>query len=327
MRETDPVKRRARLTRAEADGRHGVRAVLADVDPGRPVVLGVSGGADSLALAACAAFVADRDGHDVRGAVVDHGLQPGSADVAERAAEQVRSLGLPADVVTVQVEGDGGPEAAARRVRRAALLDHAGEDGVVLLAHTRDDQAETVLLGLGRGSGARSLAGMRAVAGPWRRPLLGLRRAETEQICREHDLDWWDDPHNQNPTYRRVRVRHELLPLMDDVLAGGVVEALARTADQLRDDADLLDALAADVAEPHHVEVLVHLPAALRSRTLRRLALDAGASPSETGAGHVAALERLVLEPGGPGRVELPGGVCCRREGSSLRFAPTLVAG
>ncbi len=327
MRETDPVQRRARLTRAEADGRHGVRAVLADVDPGRPVVLGVSGGADSLALAACAAFVADRDGHDVRGAVVDHGLQHGSADVAERAADQVRSLGLPADVVTVRVAGDGGPEAAARRVRRAALLDHAGEDGLVLLAHTRDDQAETVLLGLGRGSGPRSLAGMRAADGAWRRPFLGLRRTDTESICIAHGLPWWSDPHNNDPAFRRTRVRHELLPLLDDVLDGGVVDALARTADQLRDDADLLDALAADVADPHDVGVLTDLPPALRSRVLRRLALDAGADPSETGSVHVAALERLVLTATGQERVELPGGVCGRRQGSSLQFGPTPVAG
>lgn len=323
MGQTGGVK----LSRVQAEGRRGVRSVLDDVAPGRVVVLGVSGGADSLALAACAAFVAHRDGHELRAVVVDHGLQDGSAEVADRAVRQVAGLGLPASVVRVDVGAAGGPEAAARRARRAALLEAAGPDGVVLLAHTRDDQAETVLLGLGRGSGARSLAGMRALDGSWRRPLLGLRRTETEQICREHDLRWWDDPHNLDPAYRRVRVRRELLPLMEDVLAGGVVEALARTADQLRDDADLLDALAADVAAPDDVHVLARLPSALRSRVLRRLALAAGASPSETAAVHVRALERLVIDPGGPGRVELPGGVSCRREGSSLRFAPTPVAG
>lgn len=316
-----------RLTRAEADGRRGVRDVLADVPGEARVVVGLSGGADSLALVACAAFVADRDGRDVHAVVVDHRLQPGSADVAARAAEQAAALGVPATVRAVDVVGAGGPEAAARTARRAALLAAAGPDGVVLLAHTRDDQAETVLLGLGRGSGARSLAGMRTVDGPWRRPLLGLRRSDTETICRARDLSWWDDPHNADPAFRRSRVRHEVLPLLDDVLAGGVVDALARTADQLRDVADLLDDLAAAVADPLDVVTLAALPAALRSRVLHRAALAAGADAAALGSGHVAALERLVLVYTGQERIELPGQVSCARVGPSLSFAPTPVGG
>ncbi|WP_375001861.1 tRNA lysidine(34) synthetase TilS [Aeromicrobium sp. CTD01-1L150] len=316
-----------RLGRAEADGRRGVRTSLADVETGTPVVVGLSGGADSLALVACAAFVADRDGHDVRAVVVDHRLQPGSADVAARAAQQATTLGVPASVVAVDVTGPGGPEAAARAARREALQEAAGPAGVVLLAHTRDDQAETVLLGLGRGSGPRSLAGMRAADGPWRRPFLGLRRCDTEAICRARDLTWWQDPHNLDPTFRRSRLRREVLPLLEDVLSGGVVEALSRTADQLRDDADLLDSLAAAVDDALDVPTLAGLPPALRSRVLRRNALAAGALASETAASHVAALDRLVTAYDGQDRVELPGGVCCRREGSSLRFGPTPVAG
>jgi tRNA(Ile)-lysidine synthase len=311
-----------RLLDAEARGRAGVRAVLADVEPDVPVVLAVSGGADSLALAVCAAFVADRDARPVRSVVVDHGLQPGSPDVAARAAQQVRALGLPADVVAVAVDRHGGPEGAARAARRTALARAAGPDGVVLLAHTLDDQAETVLLGLGRGSGPRSLAGMAAVDGRWRRPFLRLRRADTEAVCRAHDLAWWDDPHNADPAFRRSRVRHEVLPLLDTVLGGGVREALARTAERLRDDTAVLDALAAEVADPHDVATLAALPAALRSRVLHRLALDAGAVPGELAAVHVAALDRLVTAWRGQDRVELPGHVVVRRRDGRLIAGP-----
>ncbi|ALX03708.1 tRNA lysidine(34) synthetase TilS [Aeromicrobium erythreum] len=307
-----------RLLDAEARGRTGVRAVLADLDGSVPVVLGVSGGADSLALAACAAFVADRDRRPVRAVVVDHGLQAASTDVADRAADQVRGLGLPAEVVRVVVGSAGGPEGAARSARRAALLDAAGPEGVVLLAHTLDDQAETVLLGLGRGSGPRSLAGMAAVDGPWRRPFLGLRRADTEAVCTARDLRWWDDPHNRDPALRRVRVRHEVLPLLDDVLGGGVAEALARTADQLRDDTALLDTLAGEVADPADVATLAALPPALRSRVLRRLAHELGARPGELAASHLAALDRLVTDWRGQDRVELPGHVAVRRADGRL---------
>lgn len=302
-----------RLTDAEARGRAGVRDVLRGLPDGAPVVVGVSGGADSLALAACTAFVADRDGHDARAVVVDHGLQPGSGGVAARAVEQVRGLGVAAEVVTVAVGTEGGPEASAREARRAALLEAAGPDGVVLLAHTLDDQAETVLLGLGRGSGPRSLAGMAARSGPWRRPFLGLRRADTEAVCAAHDLLWWADPHNADPAHRRARVRHEVLPLLEDVLGGGVAAALARTADRLRDDTDLLDRLAAEVDDPADTAVLAALHPALRSRVLHRLALEAGATPGELTAAHVAALDRLVTQWHGQARVELPGRVSVRR--------------
>lgn len=310
-----------RLLDAEARGRAGVRDALADVAPTVPVVLGVSGGADSLALAACAAFVADRDRRAVRALVVDHGLQDGSADVATRAAQQVRGLGLAADVVRVEVGTAGGPEAAARAARRAALVDTAGPDGVVLLAHTLDDQAETVLLGLGRGSGPRSLAGMAPRDGRWRRPFLGLRRSDTEAVCREHDLVWWVDPHNSDPAYRRARVRHELVPLLDEVLGGGVPQALARTADLLRRDTALLDALAADVADVADVATLSALPPALRSRALRRLALELGATPGDLAGTHVAELERLVTDWHGQDRVELPGRVAVRRSSGRLHRA------
>nr|WP_249670189.1 tRNA lysidine(34) synthetase TilS [Gordonia amarae] len=207
--------------------------------PAVAICVALSGGPDSLALLACAV----RAGLTVHAIVVDHNLQPGSADTAARAADQAIALGATAEVVSVTVDGPGGMEAAARSTRYDAL-DRARAGRPVLLGHTMDDQAETVLLGLARGSGARSLAGMREWNDPWGRPLLGLRRTDTRGACAELGLDTFDDPHNHDPRFTRVRLRTEALPLLDDVLHGGVVPALARTASSLQDDNDALDALA-----------------------------------------------------------------------------------
>ena len=313
------------LDPAVAEGRRRLRDALDDLAPGSRVEVALSGGADSLAVAACLAFVAPRDGWLAGAVVVDHGLQSGSEEVAARAAEQARGLGLGTDVVTVTVGTDGGPEAAARDARLGVLRSRDAD--AVLVGHTLDDQAETVLLGLGRGSGARSLAGMPAVDGIIRRPFLALRRSETERICTASGLTWWSDPHNADPAFRRSRLRHEALPLLEDVLGGGVAEALARTASQLRADTALLDALAAEVPDPHDVRLLAALPAALRTRVLRRAALEAGADGSELAAIHVRELDRLVTDWHGQTRVELPGRISASRAGDALHFASTPVAG
>jgi tRNA(Ile)-lysidine synthase len=313
------------LDAAVATGRNLVRASLADLAPGARVVVGVSGGADSLALAAVTAFVAERASYDLSVVVVDHGLQRASADVAATAVRQVTSLGVPAVVERVEVGRAGGPESAARDARLAVLAS-TGADAV-LLAHTLDDQAETVLLGLGRGSGPRSISGMAPRDGMWRRPLLPMRRADTERICRAAGLQWWVDPHNSDPAFRRSRVRSEVMPVLEDVLGGGVAEALARTADQVRADGALLDRLADDVSDPSDVPTLAALPPALRSRVLRRLALAAGATAAELAASHLAELDRLVTDWHGQQRIELPGGVCIRRTGTSLVAANTPVGG
>ena len=304
-----------------ADGRRRVRSALEDLSPGSRVEVALSGGADSLALAACLAFVAPRDGWMAGAVVIDHGLQPGSAEVAARAAEQAETLGLDAEVVAVDVGTDGGPEAAARDARYAVLRSRPVE--AVLLGHTLDDQAETVLLGLGRGSGPRSLAGMAPVDGIVRRPFLGLRRSDTERICAASGLPWWTDPHNADRGFRRNRLRHEVMPLLEDVLDGGVAEALARTADQLRADTSLLDELAAEVTDPCDVPLLAGLPAALRSRVLRRAALEAGADGSQLAAVHVGELDRLITDWHGQERVELPGRISASRVGDALHFAET----
>ncbi|WP_129339874.1 tRNA lysidine(34) synthetase TilS, partial [Cellulomonas endophytica] len=242
---------------AVAAVRTAVRRGLADLPPGGLVLVACSGGADSLALAAATAFVAERSrrrgpapGLRAGAVVVDHGLQAGSAAVAARAAEACRGLGLdPVEVVAVDVAPVGGPEGAARAARHAALADAAARHGAaaVLLGHTLDDQAEGVLLGLARGSGPRSLAGMPARRGVLRRPLLGLRRSQTAAACTALGLEPWQDPTNApGPgAPRRSRVRGEVLPVLEAVLGPGVVPALARSADASREAADALDALGA----------------------------------------------------------------------------------
>ncbi|MBG0814496.1 tRNA lysidine(34) synthetase TilS [Planomonospora sp. ID82291] len=230
---------------AVADVRRAVRLALADLEPGDLVLAACSGGADSLALAAGLAFAAPRAGLRAGLLTVDHGLQSGSA----RQAAEVAGLPLgldPVEVLTVTVGTSGGPENAAREARYAALSEAAGRLGAaaVLLGHTRDDQAETVLLRLARGSGTRSLAGMPARTGVYRRPLLELGRRTTVAACAALGLVPWEDPHNRDGRYARVRVRTRLLPALEDELGPGVAEALARTAVLCRDDADALDAWA-----------------------------------------------------------------------------------
>jgi tRNA(Ile)-lysidine synthase len=223
-----------------------------------------------------------------------------------------------------------GPEAAARAARYAAL-DAAADScaaAAVLLGHTLDDQAETVLLGLARGSGARSLAGMAERSGRYLRPLLGLRRSQTEAACAAQGLVPWADPHNTDPGYRRVRVRTRLLPALEADLGPGVAEALARTARQLRADADVLDELAAaaasqlaDGAPGLPAGALAALPEAIRSRVLRSAALDAGAPAGALSRRHVTEIDGLVTDWHGQRGVDLPGGIRCRRRCGRLLFS------
>jgi tRNA(Ile)-lysidine synthase len=299
------------------------------------VAVACSGGTDSLALAAATVHCARRLGVTVHGLVVDHQLQPGSAGVAGTAAQALQDLGCPqVRVLPVTVVGPGGLEAAARRARYGALRAAAPSGALVLLGHTLDDQAETVLLGLGRGSGPRSVAGMRELDPPWGRPLLGIPRAVTAAACEALELVPWADPHNADPRFRRVRLRTEVLPLLENVLAGGVAQALARTAEQLREDLDVLDEqagelLAAALRHPEahlgkpgagacldvtgsdvtalDVAALARAPAALRRRVLRRWLLDGGVA--ELTDAHLRAADDLIGRWSGQGALRLPGAV------------------
>ena len=271
----------------------------------------LSGGADSLALTAVAAR-----SRPTTALIVDHGLQPGSGDVAGTARDQALGLGcVDAQVLRVEVGSSGGPEAAARTARYA-VLESARDGAPVLIAHTLDDQAETVLLGLGRGSGARSIAGMRPHDPPWCRPLLGVRRSITHGACAELGLTPWLDPHNTDARFTRVRLRHEVLPLLEDVLGGGVAEALARTANGLRDDADTLDGLAvaslATVASGGELDValLGEMAVGVRRRVIRGWLLAGGASGLTDG--QIRGVDRLVMDWRGRGGVAV--GSALRRQ-------------
>ncbi|WP_040157597.1 tRNA lysidine(34) synthetase TilS [Mobilicoccus massiliensis] len=304
---------------AVAATRLAVRRALRSQDRG--VLAAVSGGADSLALAAAVAFECDARrpaGLPIRAAavIVDHGLQDGSAQVAAQAAQTCRDLGLGAEVVRVEVGsvGGGGPEARARAARYAAIEEarrRAGAD-VVLLGHSRDDQAEQVLLGLARGSGTRSLSGMPPERGAIRRPFLALPRETTRAACEAQGLQVWHDPHNLDPRYRRVRTRLLLAAIEDEL--PGIGAALARSADLLRDDADALDAVARHLRDrvgesECEVAAVEGEPAAIRRRLWRLLALEHGVPPGDLRAGHLADVDALVADWHGQGPIDLPGGV------------------
>lgn len=326
------MEHRPGLDPAVAEIRRAVRAALATVSG--PVLVGLSGGADSLALAAAVAFEAPKAGVAASAVVIDHGLQEGSDRVAARAAAAADGLGLPARVMRVEVGADGGPEAAARDARRTALIAAAKDAGAeaIMLAHTLDDQAETVLIGLARGSGAASLGAM----SPDReeegirilRPLLVVRRATTRAACAAENLPPWDDPHNLDRRFLRVRVRQDVMPLLEAELGPGVAEALARTSDQLREDAaafaDMIDETIEDIVEHAEAGIAVSVPAlaanppALRHRIIRHVvASEFGASLSRAQTLEVA---RLVTDWRGQAGVDLPG---CRvaRVGARLEFS------
>ncbi|WP_368497400.1 tRNA lysidine(34) synthetase TilS [Herbiconiux sp. A18JL235] len=336
--------RRPRLTPAIADARRAVRESLAAIgseagDTGALVLVALSGGADSLALAAATAFEASRAGLSAGAVVVDHGLQEGSDAVAARAADQARTLGLDPVVVTrveVGAAHPAGPEGAAREARYRALDAEAARLGAraVLLAHTLDDQAETVLLGLARGAGAASLSGMAPStpatdAAPARlRPFLTLRRSETEAFCADSGLDPWHDPHNADPSYARVRVRRSVLPVLEAELGPGIAEALARTAEQLREDDTTLHDMAIetieDLVEPAEAGIAISAgaleanPPSLRNRIIRYVvASEFGVALSRA---QTLAVAALVTDWHGQRGVDLPG-IRVVRQGARVEFS------
>lgn len=300
------------------------------VSEGSLVLVALSGGADSLALAAATRFVGAQRGLRVGAIIVDHGLQSGSAELAAAVSETAMSVGLdPVEAVRVSVGTEGGPEAAARDARYAALRSAAErhDAAVILTGHTRNDQAETVLLGLARGSGPGSLRGMAELDGLIGRPLLDVTREATHAAALAEGLEPWDDPHNSDERYSRVRVRHTVLPAMENELGPGIVDALARTADLVRDDDDALDLLAAGMA--HQVvsadpvsfaaEDVAHRPRALRTRIIRIAAERAwGATITHV---QTRAIDALLVDWHGQGKVDVTGGSVVRHDGR-IRFDP-----
>ena len=308
------------------DLRQGILASLSDLEAGDLVLVGLSGGADSLSLLKCALHVGSERTISVGAVIIDHQLQAESATTSNRVAGIARELGAdPVLVINVDVAkgaSSGGMEAAARNARRIAfnnvLTEHKAK--AILLGHTLEDQGETVLLGLARGSGARSLSGMRAKEGIYRRPFLGI----TRQIVRDEvaDLDVFEDPHNSDLKYSRVRVRNLVLPVMETQLGPGVTQALARSADLLRDDADALDALARfEITRVgDDVNLLGALPRAIRTRVIRQLAITNGCPINDVTRDHVLAVDALLTNWHGQGALNLPGAVSVERRHDRLTF-------
>lgn len=273
---------------------------------GTPLACAVSGGADSLALL----VLATAAGCQVTAHHVDHGLRAGSAaeaDVVDAAAARFGAAFVPH-----RVEVSAGPnlEARARTARRGVLPPG------VATGHTADDQAETILLNLLRGAGLDGLAGMRP--GP-SKPILGLRRADTESVCLAAGLSPVHDPSNADPVHRRNRVRHELLPLLDAIAGRDVAAILVRQAALLRDEADVLDDLAAAV-DPEDSRGLAAVAPAVARRAVRRLL--AGDHPPDA-----AAVERvLAVARHQAAACEVDGGRAVRRSAGRLRVEPPPIA-
>ncbi|MBO9522554.1 MAG: tRNA lysidine(34) synthetase TilS [Nocardioidaceae bacterium] len=320
--------------------RAAVRGAVRRVLPGQVsrVLVACSGGADSLALLAATVFEAREAGLYVVGATVDHGLQDGSPARATEVVAQMAALGVheTASIRVTVDPGPGGVEAGAREARYVALGQLAAHLGaeMVLLGHTLDDQAENVLLGLTRGSGGRSLQGMRPTfsddgGATYLRPLLGLTREQTEAACRADGITWWEDPHNADPRFVRARIRQAVMPVLERELGPGIAPALARTAEQLREDMAALDDWADRALEEVRVagefvaSAVVALPRALLTRVIRLAAIEAGAIPSELTREHVLAVAEIVEGARDHRQIQLPGHVTAYREGTDLRFRRT----
>jgi len=301
--------------------RNAVKPHLARLEAGDTVLVAVSGGADSLALASAILTESKQYAITAIAVTIDHQLQSGSDVQAEKVEKQLKEMGYGKVIVKkVVVTTESGLEAGARDARYQALSACAAQEKAtkVFLGHTRDDQAESVLLGLARGSGTRSLSGMSVENGIYLRPLLQITREETVAACSELGIEPWNDPHNGNTDFSRVRVRNEVLPVMEEKLGPGISAALARSAGILRDDADALDEIAqseisvSDLANLD-CEHLSTLSRAIRSRVLRAALYAAGAPSGSITADHLAGVEALVTSWHGQGALSLPGGVKVER--------------
>ena len=314
---------------ATVELRRTLRPWLSNLPPYSKALVGVSGGADSLALAIGLKLEAQNLNVDVIPVVVDHGLQENSDVIAKSVVERLKGLGF-AEVFSArtQVTMLDGLEASARRARYQIFnqaLDTYGA-GVFFLGHTENDQAESVLLGLARGSGTKSLSGMAQVNRAFIRPLLNLSREVTEEVCAENKIEYWSDPHNLNEDFTRVRVRKNILPLMESEIGPGIIKALARSARILREDSQALDALASEflvgrLVNDLEISELAALPKAIRSRVLRLAIYSAGAPAGSISAEHLEPIEALVTDWHGQGVTSLPGGVKVTRLSGRLSLS------
>ena len=318
------------LSPAQGLVRHALRqALVAHTKTGQKLLVAVSGGADSLALAAATEFEAKKLNLKIAAAVIDHSLQPNSDKVAKQAAKMLSEIGFEEIIIKkVSVGKKGGPEAAAREARYKALeeLRLKTKSHFIVLGHTASDQAETVLLGLVRGSGAKSLSGMATRTGYLLRPLLAIERKTTEEFCKDSGLKFWSDPQNKDPKYLRVLIRKTILPFLEKQLGGSVAKSLIRTSDQLREDGQYLDSEAIkkyrNIAKVSGASVsfdaltLAKLPPAILNRVIK-IALDG--FDKESSRTHVLAVADLVLDWHGQKPLTLPG-VRVGRKANTITF-------
>lgn len=330
------MEKKPRLSTEVAQTRLAVRQALKEEQLQRDslVLVGLSGGPDSLALASALAFEAGKAGLRAGAVIVDHGLQEGSHEIARRAADVAKELGLdPVTVHSVEVQANSeGPEAAARSARYAAFREAARESGAarILLGHTRDDQAEQVILALARGSGTKSLAGIPPRRGIFLRPFLSVSRRTIEGALAAEGIEPWEDPHNSDPRYTRVRVRTRVIPMLEEELGPGIVDALARTAELAREDSEAFDEMIseiiAEIVEPAEAGIkvlsgaLFANPAALRNRMIRFVAnAEFGVQLTRQ---QTLEVSKLVTDYKGQGALHLPG-MRVKREGSYIVFTAT----
>lgn len=309
--------------------RNAVRPHLQKLEPGEPFLVAVSGGADSLALAYGLLLEAKPLALRPIAITIDHQLQENSHLQAEKVARQLGEMGyLDICIEKVKVVSRAGLEADAREARYKALHQKSQEEKAckVFLGHTSNDQAETVLLGLARGSGTRSLSGMAEENGIYIRPLLSLSREITERVCKENNLDFWNDPHNEDSKFSRVKIRREVIPYLEENLDPGISAALIRSASLLRDDGDALDLWANTESNALDLDdldclYLATLPRAIRTRILRMAALAAGTTPGTLTFEQIGALDALISRWNGQGEVSLSGGVKVARISGRLSLS------
>jgi len=296
-------------------------------DSSQTILFGCSGGADSMALGLALFLEANQT--KVIPVVVDHGLQDGSAQIASQTISKLKKIGYTqVETAVAQVKITDGLEASARRARyqifNQFIDTHTPK--YFLLAHTLNDQAETVLLGLARGSGARSLSGMAVENNIYVRPLLKISRQTTVAACHEGGIEIWSDPHNDDLRFARVRARKNALPILEENLGPGITEALVRSADLLRDDADALDSFALEYfaqTDPLNLSVneLERLPRAIRTRVLRLAIYQAGAPAGSLSAEHINGAEALISDWHGQKELSLPGDVKLLRNSGRITLS------
>lgn len=331
------MSERPRLSPAMADVRRAVRDSWTDLNlyKGSTIAVACSGGADSLALASAALFEGNRAEIKVIAVIVNHNLQEGSMEVALRTKGVLTEIGFDVvEIMDVVVQQSSlGMEAAARNARYGALTEFANKHNafVTMLGHTLDDQAETVLLGLARGSGAKSIAGMPTLSpdGKYLRPLLGITRKETVSYCEDLGLDYWSDPQNLDTKFSRVKVRLNVLPVLEEELGPGIASALSRTAEILQDDLEYLEAQADSafslVAKTTNnsvaidTEGLEKLPRALATRVIHKSLSLLGTEPAKV---QVDSVMELVTNWHGQKPLTLPS-VRVERKGKEIILKST----